>query len=204
MLGTYVAFAWMSTEPRKRTHLLPGSSLAVKLLPNNITPLGAKDIVAKMVNTGYRPQDETAGANGHTYAAIDLGTNNCGLLVARPNGKGFHVVDAFSRIVRLGEGVECNHQLSQQAMDRTIEALKICAEKMRRRKVTRARCVATAACRRAKNCNEFLKRVDRETGLYLETITAEEEASLAVTACQPLLEADARFALVFDIGGGST
>ena len=161
-------------------------------------------MVAKKEETRSRQQSEIAGTDGHTYAAIDLGTNNCGLLVARPNARGFRVVDAFSRIVRLGEGVESNQQLSQQAMDRTIEALKICAEKMRRRKVTRARCVATAACRRAKNCNEFLKRVDREAGLYLETITAEEEASLAVTACQPLLEAEARFALVFDIGGGST
>ena len=112
-------------------------------------------MVAKQEETRSRQQSEIAGTDGHTYAAIDLGTNNCGLLVARPNAKGFRVVDAFSRIVRLGEGVESNQQLAQQAMDRTIEALKICAEKMRRRKVTRARCVATAACRRAKNCGEF-------------------------------------------------
>ena len=117
-------------------------------------------MVAIKEETRRRQQSEIAGTDGHTYAAIDLGTNNCGLLVARPNATGFRVVDAFSRIVRLGEGVECNQQLSQQAMNRTIEALKICAEKMRRRKVTRARCVATAACRRAKNCDEFLKRVD--------------------------------------------
>ncbi|MBT7757275.1 MAG: Ppx/GppA family phosphatase [Rhodospirillaceae bacterium] len=140
----------------------------------------------------------------HTYAALDLGTNNCRLLVARPSGEGFRVVDAFSRIVRLGEGVEGNRRLSVEAMDRTIDALKICADKMRRRKVTRARCVATAACRKAQNCDEFLARVDKEAGLHLETITAEEEAGLAVAGCRPLLEAKARHALVFDIGGGST
>ncbi len=140
----------------------------------------------------------------HTYAAIDLGTNNCRLLVARPVEDGFRVVDAFSRIVRLGEGVEGSHRLSDAAMDRTVAALKVCADKMRRRRVTRARCVATAACRKARNCEEFLERVNREAGLYLETITAEEEAKLAVAACRPLLADGARFALVFDIGGGST
>ena len=153
-------------------------------------------------------QDETRnGARDgrrHTYAAIDLGTNNCRLLVARPAGAGFRVVDAFSRIVRLGEGVDGSRRLSKEAMDRTIDALKVCADKMRRRKVTRARCVATAACRRAENCDEFLSRVNQEAGLFLETITAEEEAKLAVVACRPLLTPEARFALVFDIGGGST
>ncbi len=140
----------------------------------------------------------------HTYAAVDLGSNNCRLLVARPMAEGFRVVDAFSRIVRLGEGVEGSRRLSDAAMDRTIAALKICADKMRRRKVTRARCVATAACRKARNCDEFLARVDKEAGLYVETISAEEEAGLAVAGCRPLLEARARHALVFDIGGGST
>jgi len=155
-----------------------------------------------------RTRRNDAGQNGakitHTYAAIDLGTNNCRLLVARPLDEGFRVVDAFSRIVRLGEGVEGNKRLSEAAMDRTIAALKICADKMRRRKVTRARCVATAACRKAVNCDEFLARVDKEAGLYLETITAEEEAVLAVAGCRPLLVAEARHTLVFDIGGGST
>ena len=140
----------------------------------------------------------------HVYAAVDLGTNNCRLLVARPAAEGFRVVDAFSRIVRLGEGVEDSRRLSVEAMDRTIAALKICADKMRRRKVTRARCVATAACRKAQNCDEFLARAEKESGLYLEAITAEEEAKLAVAGCRPLLEAETRHALVFDIGGGST
>ncbi len=140
----------------------------------------------------------------HTYAAIDLGTNNCRLLVARPAAEGFRVVDAFSRIVRLGEGVDGSRRLSAEAMDRTIEALKVCADKMRRRKVTRARCVATAACRKAENCSDFLNRVKKEAGLFLETITAAEEAKLAVAACRPLLAPESRFALVFDIGGGST
>ena len=140
----------------------------------------------------------------HTYAAIDLGSNNCRLLVAKPLDEGFRVVDAFSRIVRLGEGVDGSRRLSGAAMDRTVAALKVCADKMRRRRVTRARCVATAACRKADNCEEFLSRVEKEAGLHLETISAEEEAKLAIAGCRPLMERETSHVLVFDIGGGST
>ncbi len=140
----------------------------------------------------------------HTYAAIDLGTNNCRLLVAKPVDEGFRVVDAFSRVVRLGEGVNGSQRLSVAAMERTIAALKICADKMLQRRVTRARCVATAACRKADNCEEFLSRVKTEAGLHLETISAEEEASLAVAGCCSLMERETSHVLAFDIGGGST
>ena len=138
------------------------------------------------------------------YAALDLGTNNCRLLVARATGEGFRVIDAFSRIVRLGEGVSATGRLSEEAMERTIEALRVCAAKMRRRKVTRARNVATEACRRAANGAEFLRRARAETGLHLDVITSGEEARLAVAGCASLLAPDAARALVFDIGGGST
>ncbi|MDJ0948687.1 MAG: Ppx/GppA phosphatase family protein [Alphaproteobacteria bacterium] len=138
------------------------------------------------------------------YAAVDLGTNNCRLLVARPHGRGFRVVDAFSRIVRLGEGLAERRELSQAAIDRTLSALKVCARKIRRNGVSRARSVATEACRRARNCGDFLTRVERETGLKLEIISAREEADLAFKGCLPLLDGAAREGLVFDIGGGST
>lgn len=138
------------------------------------------------------------------YAALDLGTNNCRLLVARPQHDGFRVIDAFSRIVRLGEGLGQSGHLSESAMNRTLEALKICAKKMRRRGVTRVRAVATEACRRAANCGAFLHRVERETGIRLEIITSSEEASLAIFGCAPLLDRGIPNALVFDIGGGST
>ncbi len=139
------------------------------------------------------------------YAAIDLGTNNCRLLVARPSADGgFRVIDAFSRIVRLGEGLGASGRLSEAAMARTLEALNICAAKMRRRRVTCARAVATEACRRAANCDEFLQRVARETGIELEIITNNEEANLAIYGCAPLLDPGVSHALVFDIGGGST
>ena len=140
----------------------------------------------------------------HTYAAIDLGTNNCRLLVARPTDNGFRVIDAFSRIVRLGEGVSATRVLSAAAMERTIAALKICAAKMSRRGVTRARNIATAACRQATNCEEFVHRVLCETGLPIDIITSGEEAELAVAACSPLIDRATEYALVFDIGGGST
>ena len=140
----------------------------------------------------------------HTYAALDLGTNNCRLLVARALDDGFRVIDAFSRIVRLGEGLAGSGRLSEAAMARTIAALRICAAKLDRRGVTRLRAVATEACRKAVNCADFVEYVAAETGLSLEIISAAEEARLALAGCAPLLDYDNRHALVFDIGGGST
>ena len=138
------------------------------------------------------------------YAALDLGTNNCRLLIARPQGQGFAVVDAFSRIVRLGEGLAATGRLSDEAIDRTIAALRVCADKLKRRDVALARSVATEACRRAENGPEFIERAYRETGIMLDIISAEEEARLAVLGCHALIETGEGSALVFDIGGGST
>ncbi|MEM8800499.1 MAG: Ppx/GppA phosphatase family protein, partial [Pseudomonadota bacterium] len=136
--------------------------------------------------------------------ALDLGTNNCRLLVARPVADGFRVIDAFSRIVRLGEGLSKTNALSRHAMDRAIDAIKVCADKMDRRQVTLRRNVATEACRIAENCDEFVVRVREETGLALDVISAAEEARLAVIGCQALIDPAIQNALVFDIGGGST
>ena len=138
------------------------------------------------------------------FAALDLGTNNCRLLIAAPRRRGFRIFDAFSRIVRLGEGLAADGRLSEAAMERTIEALKICADKIARRGVTRTRAIATQACRAASNGAEFLERVKEETGLTLEIISTQEEARLAVLGCRDLLDMDAAGALIFDIGGGST
>lgn len=146
-----------------------------------------------------------AGRTSHeVLAALDLGTNNCRLLVARPEGRGFRVIDAFSRIVRLGQGLGRSGELAEDAIERTLEALAVCAAKMRRRQVTRFRAVATEACRSAGNGAAFLARVAAETGLALQVITAEEEAALALAGCRPLLDPSVPGALVFDIGGGST
>lgn len=151
-----------------------------------------------------RKNGESSGRHAYTFAAIDLGTNNCRLLVAQPSGDNFRVVDAFSRIVRLGEGMRETGTLTDAAMSRTVDALRVCAAKIRRRRVDRARLVATDACRRAVNGEGFLERVATETGLHLEIISAEEEARLALRGCSPLFSPDKRRALVFDIGGGST
>ena len=140
----------------------------------------------------------------HTYGAIDLGTNNCRLLVARPTDDGFTVIDAFSRIVRLGEGMATSGKISESAMDRAVAALTVCSEKLRRRRVSLARSVATEACRRAVNGRQFVERVRRETGICLEIISPEEEARLAVLGCHRLLQPGDGPALIFDIGGGST
>ena len=138
------------------------------------------------------------------YAALDLGTNNCRLLVARPAWPGFRVVDAFSRIVRLGEGLLATGALSEDAMGRALDALKICASKITGRRVTAARYVATEACRQAANCDVFLARVREEVGLEIEIISSTEEARLVVGGCAPLLNPRIPYAVVFDIGGGST
>ncbi len=141
---------------------------------------------------------------GAVYSAIDLGTNNCRLLIAKQSKNGFRVIDAFSRIVRLGEGVGADNRLSDEAMDRTVEALKVCAEKLARRNVNCMRHVATEACRIADNSDEFVARVKRETGINLDVISAGEEARLAVLGCQSLIAPEMKNVLVFDIGGGST
>jgi exopolyphosphatase/guanosine-5'-triphosphate,3'-diphosphate pyrophosphatase len=138
------------------------------------------------------------------YGALDLGTNNCRLLIAKPSRRGFLVIDAFSRIIRLGEGVLSSGQLSETAMKRTIEALKVCAEKMRRRGVTRSRLIATEACRIAANGGEFIHRARAESGLAIEVVTQETEAKLAVSGCASLIDRNCDYTLVFDIGGGSS
>lgn len=140
----------------------------------------------------------------NVYGAVDLGTNNCRLLVAIPTREGFKVIDAFSRIVRLGEGLDDGGELSEDAIGRTISALKICAEKMQRQGVTHMRAVATHACREASNCDIFLRRVKQETNLDLDIIAPSEEARLAVMGCKALLDQRYSRGLVFDIGGGST
>ncbi|HEY5378379.1 MAG TPA: Ppx/GppA phosphatase family protein [Pseudolabrys sp.] len=141
---------------------------------------------------------------GASYAALDLGTNNCRLLVARPSGDGFRVVDAFSRIIRLGEGVSASRRLSEAAIGRAIEALTICRNKMKNKGVTRAHLIATEACRAAENGEDFRARVAKEVGLELEVIDRETEARLAATGCTTLIDPQAEGAVLFDIGGGSS
>jgi exopolyphosphatase / guanosine-5'-triphosphate,3'-diphosphate pyrophosphatase len=139
-----------------------------------------------------------------SYGALDLGTNNCRLLIAKPGRNGLRVVDAYSRIVRLGEGLAASNMLSDASQERAVAALKVCAEKLQKKQVRLTRHVATEACRRAKNCRSFVERVHAETGLCLDVISPAEEARLAVLGCQALLNPRIPYALVFDIGGGST
>ena len=171
--------------------------------PQKIVPAAAaadERPVQKSAPETFRPQ-----FRDDLYAALDLGTNNCRLLVAQPTRPGqFRVVDAFSRIVRLGEGLAANRRLSNDAMDRAIEALKVCAGKLANRPIRRMRLIATEACRAAENGEEFLDRVVRETSLTLEIIDRETEARLAVAGCSSLVGREARSVVLFDIGGGSS
>lgn len=152
--------------------------------------------------------DSRRRPGGPAFAALDLGTNNCRLLVGTPAGEGFRVVDSFSRIVRLGEGLHHTGRLSEPAMERALGALHACAARLDRRPVRGLRAIATEACRRAANGGEFLSRVRAETGLPIDVISTREEAELALESCAPLLEGarqdNSRRALLFDIGGGST
>ncbi|BCW89722.1 Exopolyphosphatase [Alphaproteobacteria bacterium SO-S41] len=140
-----------------------------------------------------------------TFAAIDLGTNNCRLLIARPEGRGgFRVLDAFSRSVRLGEGLSASGTLSEAAIERTLAALKVCAAKIRRAGVTHSRAIATEACRSASNSSAFVRRIEAETGIRMEIVAPGEEARLCAQGCAPLTDPDIEDVVVFDIGGGST
>ncbi|MEZ5954474.1 MAG: Ppx/GppA phosphatase family protein [Hyphomonas sp.] len=144
------------------------------------------------------------GRNGPLYAAVDLGTNNCRLLVAEPWGKSFRVVDSHSQIARLGEGLHETGRISDAAVDRALDALKAIRRKLKHHGVGRVRCIATEACRKAENGADFIKRVHDETGLTFKIINAKEEARLATIGCHDLMGEDAKTVLVVDIGGGST
>lgn len=150
-----------------------------------------------------RPNSQKSTSQ-NIYSAIDLGTNNCRLLVAKKTENGFKVIDSFSRVVRLGQGLSKNGVLSSEAIDRTIEALDICVAKIKRRGVTHMRNVATQACREARNCDEFIERVEKEVRIKIHIIDPSEEARLAVLGCKALLDRKYSNAIVFDIGGGST
>ncbi len=172
---------------------------------------GYADEPEKAENSPRRPNSGAAGDHDGlkdrpppVYGALDLGTNNCRLLLARPSRRGFRVVDAFSRIIRLGEGVSQSGRLSDAAMSRTIDALRVCAQKLDRAGTHRARLVATEACRSAVNSRDFLTRVKNEVGLDIEVLAPEEEAILAVAGCATLIDTSVDYALVFDIGGGSS
>jgi exopolyphosphatase/guanosine-5'-triphosphate,3'-diphosphate pyrophosphatase len=163
------------------------------------------DVPAGEARTPTRDGSVRSAADQAAYAALDLGTNNCRLLVAVPGRPGqFRVIDAFSRIVRLGEGLAASGRLGEAAMDRAVQALAICADKLATRPGARRRLVATEACRAAANGEEFLARVERETGLTLEIIERQTEARLAVSGCGSLVERGTDAVVLFDIGGGSS
>lgn len=191
-------------KPPRRKNAAPNAAK-----PQQTTVEGA----ARASTSRPKAQPDTAPENNAlrrnwfertAYAALDLGTNNCRLLIARAGGDDFTVVDAFSRVVRLGEGLTTTGRMSDEAMDRAVEALSVCAEKLKKRNVVLARSVATEACRQAVNGAQFIERVKRETGIHLDIISPKEEARLAVMGCHALLEPGNGPAMIFDIGGGST
>ncbi|HET6839132.1 MAG TPA: Ppx/GppA family phosphatase, partial [Bradyrhizobium sp.] len=189
--------------PRGDEGPLSGGALAPRGGNGDVSRLGLQGPVAlREAHTAGTGDSPTAGAS--VYAALDLGTNNCRLLIACPSGDGFRVVDSFSRIIRLGEGISVNGYISEAAIERAIAALSICRDKIRSKKARRLRLIATEACRAASNADGFRDRVAAETGIRLEVIDRETEAALSVLGCSPLLDPLGRGAILFDIGGGST
>lgn len=186
-------------EPQQRQPVSPGRN------PSAESRAGQNDNrIARQPDGGQRSYGEHPWPD-ELYAALDLGTNNCRLLIAQPTRPGqFRVVDAFSRIVRLGEGLAASGRLSDDAMDRAVDALRVCASKLKNREIRRMRLIATEACRQASNGAQFLERVVAETGLELEIIDRETEARLAVSGCSSLVGRETRSVVLFDIGGGSS
>ncbi|WP_324754890.1 Ppx/GppA phosphatase family protein [Roseovarius sp. Pro17] len=162
-------------------------------------PQGAGAIPIPVESPAPKPPERSP-----LYAALDLGTNSCRMLIAEPRGSQFRVIDSFSKSVQLGAGLEKTGQLSRASIGRTIQALRVCQQKLKRHKVKSMRLIATEACRRADNGASFMARVRRETGLTLDVITPLEEAQLAVVSCAPLVSPETDQLLVVDIGGGST
>ncbi len=165
-------------------------------------PLAAEG--PKGLSSAVEPSPPAEPGSALLYAALDLGTNSCRMLIAQPKGSQFQVVDSFSKTVQLGVGLEASGKLSRASMARTVQALRICQKKIEKHGVRRMRLVATEACRRARNARDFIRQVRRETGLSLEIIATEEEARLAVISCAPLVNPRTEQLLVVDIGGGST
>ena len=194
-------------KPPRRKNAAPKAATLQQASAEGAARAHTSNTSPKAAN-GFAPADNAAlrrnWLDRTAYAALDLGTNNCRLLIARAGGDDFTVVDAFSRVVRLGEGLTATGRMSDEAMDRAVEALSVCAEKLKKRNVVLARSVATEACRQAVNGAQFIERVKRETGIHLDIISPKEEARLAVMGCHALLEQGAGPALIFDIGGGST
>ena len=186
----------MDDEARTSSGLDP----AHRREPRNRPPWGRRWPARHPRQDGGGSRDDPRPA----YAALDLGTNNCRLLVARPIREGFRVIDAFSRIIRLGEGITSSGRLSEAAILRAVDALRVCRAKMRNRGVTRSRLIATEACRSAGNGLEFLERIRNEVGIELEIVDRESEARLAATGCTPLVDPAAEGVILFDIGGGSS
>lgn len=174
-----------------------GADLATKTQGQNRTHRSGSE---RSHSTG----NNSKGRKSKTYAALDLGTNNCRLLIAKPSGDSFQVVDSYSKVVRLGKGLTASGRLSDESIALAVDAIGVCSRKMKAKQVRRWRCVATQACRQASNGEEFLKTVKNETGVSLEIISPRVEARLAVMGCLNLIDMSMDVVLVVDIGGGST
>lgn len=196
LCGNRLCGAILATKPESRVHMSDA-------IPSAKGPRSQEDATGSKPSRRSR-QRRSRSRRANTFGAVDLGTNNCRLLVARSTQDGFQVIDSYSRVVRLGHGLSSSGRLSDESMDAAVEAIGVCASKMKMKRVRRWRCIATQACRQASNGDEFLKRVKSETGLSFELISPRVEARLAVMGCLNLVDHSKDVVLVVDIGGGSS
>src|SRR6056300_1367835 len=208
-LFSWRAARYRPVDPKNFNCSLAGAKHAPYRGPNFKIQEGADMAPKRLKGAGAFPKPVESPAPippspTELYAALDLGTNSCRMLIAQPKGSQFHVVDSFSKSVQLGAGLEKYGRLHRGSMQRTIQALRVCQQKLKKHRVKHMRLVATEACRRASNSKEFIRQVERESGIRLEIISPEEEARLAVISCAPLVSTKTEQLLVVDIGGGST
>jgi exopolyphosphatase/guanosine-5'-triphosphate,3'-diphosphate pyrophosphatase len=141
-----------------------------------------------------------------TLAAIDVGTNSIHMVIVqiKTSIPSFTVIESEKATVRLGERCAQTGNLTEDAMQRSLEALKRCQEICRTQKVEEIVAVATSATREAPNGAEFIRRIREELGLYVEVISGQEEARRIYLGVISAMELKDEPHLLIDIGGGST
>ena len=138
------------------------------------------------------------------FAAIDLGSTNCRLVIVDIIEDKYKIICSFSEILNLGRNLSFSNEFNDEIIEKTIEIFKIISQKLKYYNVLSYRCVATEACRQSINSDELVKRIHERTNIEIEIIPSKEEARLCLKSCLNHNVNLNDFNLVFDIGGGST
>lgn len=145
--------------------------------------------------------NEQPADNTKYFAAIDLGTNSCRLVIADEN-KNYVYADALSP--RLGEGMFPDMYFTPQAIERGVKCFYDFKQIMYKYNIISYRAIATASCRMAKNSQEFLDKVYQESLIKIDVIDGFEEARLNLKGALQHVCGKSKYVVVYDLGGGST